>query len=962
MFLSKLLPTEGLYCVALLIPQQGKKPKWRHFFHARLQEAETRLSALNGAGNTVFIAQATFDAGKVEAAKEQNKAVPAGGAYVGLRTHANAHQLKNFFLDIDVGEKWPLKTRKAAVDELKKFVRETGLPFPAVVSSGHGFYAHWILAQAVPANQWKTIAQLLKKVVATYSPAIGGDSSKTSDPSTVLRPPGMTNRKYPDAERPVVLLRDVEPIEFLDFVNLLGEAAKRKKINREMILPPKAVDINADFYAGLGPTGPPSNADHVADKCAQVREVREAKGNVSEPLWYNTLGLVIHCEDGDAVAHEWSSGHPDYSPEETSRKIAQWRGTGIGPTTCAKFGELNPTGCIGCPSNGKIKSPIVLGKPEPKELAPVEEQCPPPDGFRRSPDGLYVAVDDQWVRFYDCDLYVDRLAYDQSLGYEVMTIKHSLPHEGHLECTIRSSMVNDPKALITLLGDNHIKIVGNRDKKFMVNYMEGYQSKLQRMRRMSHYLCQMGWATARDGKEMFVLGKKILHSDGSSEEASLAHNVPAAAGGYRTAGDLSEWVKATRVLNEPGMEPFAFALLAGGFGAPLLKFTGFDGAAISMVGQSGAGKTLLLMMIQSVWGAHQDLMMTKNDTDLSMISRLGVYNTLPLTIDEVTNMEAMKVSNLLYQITQGRERTRLGRDSKELSNLNRWNTLAVTSSNESLVDKLSSTKVDASAEINRVFEYYVNKHELFVEPLTTDLYWTITENFGHAGEKYAEWLVKNVKGLRADLDKIKTRIEAKAATQGGERFWSAIASVAIYGGLIAKRLGLIDFEIAPVMKWAEETIREMRTDKQELSGDSVTILAQFLDDHAGNRLIVKGSALSKQGCQVIEAPRGALYVRYEIDTQRMYISRPTLKTWLSKRFGSYTKLKRDLIEMKALVEANKMKNLGAGTWFSSASQATWEINVSCRRLGFTAQRLIETAEELAKLPALPGSGKIGGKE
>ena len=958
MFLTKLLPSEGLYCVAMALPTGG----FRHFFHERLGEAEARLNALNGAGNTVYIAQATFDPKKIEAAKAANSSLGEGEKRTGLRTQANALQLKNFFLDIDVGEKWPLKTKKDAVTELKKFVRETGLPMPSVVSSGNGLYAHWILEQAVPAGQWKTIAQLLKKVVAAYSPPLGGDSSRTSDSASVLRPPGTTNRKPGKPEKEVLLLNDVEPIEFLDFVNLLGEAAKKKKINREMILPPKTADINADFYAGLGPTGPPSNADRVADKCPQVREVRDARGNVSEPLWYNTIGLVVHCEAGEATAQEWSSGHPEYSPEETGRKIAQWLGTGIGPTTCAKFGELNPTGCIGCPSNGKIKSPIALGKPEPKKLALVEEQCPPPDGFRRSEDGLYVDLEGVWTRFYDQDLFVDRLAYDQSLGYEVMTIKHSLPHEGDLECTVRSSLVNDPKALITLLGDNHIKVVGNRDKKLMVNYMEGYQAKLQRMRRMSHYLCQMGWATARDGKEMFVLGKKILHADGSSEEASLAHNVPAAASGYRTAGSLSEWVKATRILNEPGMEPFAFALLAGGFGAPLMKFTGFDGAAISMVGQSGAGKTLLLMFIQSVWGAHQDLMMTKNDTDLSMISRLGVYNTLPLTIDEVTNMDAMKVSNLLYQITQGRERTRLGRDSKELNNLNRWNTLAVTSSNESLVDKLSSTKVDASAEINRVFEYFVSKHPLFVEPLTTELYWTITENYGHAGEKYAEWLVKNVKGLRADLDKIKTRIEAKAATQGGERFWSAIASVAIYGGLIAKKLGLIDFEIAPVMKWAEQAIQEMRVDKNELAGDSVTILAQFLDDHAGNRLIVKGSALSKQGCQVIEAPRGALYVRYEIDTQRMFISRPTLKTWLTKRYGSYTKLKRDLVEMKALVEANRSKNLGAGTWFSSASQATWDIDVSCRRLGFTAQRLIETAEELAKLPPLAGSGKIGGKE
>ena len=958
MFLSKLLPEEGLYCVAMALPKGG----FRHFFHDQLGEAKARLNALNNAGNTVYIAQATFDPSKIAEAKKANASLAEGEKRMGMRTQVNALKLKNFFLDIDVGEKWPLKTKKEAADELKKFVRETGLPFPSVVSSGNGLYAHWILEQAVPADQWKTIAQLLKKVVAAYSPPLGGDSSRTSDSASVLRPPGTTNRKPGKPEKDVVIIKDVAPVEFLDFVNRLGEAAKAKRVNREMILPPTPADVNADFYAGLSPTGPPSNAERVAEKCAQVREVRDARGDVSEPLWYNTLGLVIHCEDGEVTAHEWSSGHPEYSVAETSRKIAQWQGTGIGPTTCAKFGELNPTGCIGCPSNGKIKSPIVLGKPEPKAIVIVEEQCPPPDGFRRGEDGLYVEIEGRWVRFYDCDLYVDRLAYDQSLGYEVMTIKHTLPHEGDLECTVRSSLVNDPKALLTLLADNHIKVIGAKNKTYLVNYMEGYQSKLQRMRRMSHYLCQMGWASARDGKDMFVLGKKILHSDGTSEEASLAHNVPVAAGGYRTAGSLQEWVRATKILSAPGMEPFAFALLAGGFGAPLMKFTGFDGAAVSMVGPSGAGKTLMLMMIQSVWGAHQDLMMTKNDTDLSMISRLGVYNTLPLTIDEVTNMEAMKASNLLYQITQGRERTRLGRDSKEMNNLNRWNTLAVTSSNESLVDKLSATKTDATAEINRVFEYYVSKHELFVEPLTTELYWTITENFGHAGEVYAERLVKNVKRLRADLDKIKTRIEAKAATQGGERFWSAIASVAIYGGLIAKDLGLIDFEIAPVMRWAEKTIQEMRTDKQELASDSVAILAQFLDEHAGNRLIVKGSAHSKQGCQVIEAPRGALYVRYEIDTQRMYVSRPVLKTWLSKRYGSYTKLKRDLMEMKALVDANRTKNLGAGTWFSSASQATWDINVSCRRLGFAAQQLIETAEELAKLPALPGSGKIGGGE
>ena len=962
MFLSKLLPKEGLYCVALALPPPKKG--FKHFFYATIEQADARINALNNAGHTVYIAQATFDSKKIEEAQAHNKTVFNGAPRLGERTQVNAFQLKNFFLDIDIGEKWPLKTQLQAAEEIKKFILETGLPMPTIVCSGNGLYAHWIMSEAVSAPKWQVIAQLLKKVVAEYSPPLGGDASRTSDSASVLRPPGTTNRKPGRPESLVRIVAERPEVDFLEFVELLGVAAKKKKINRDMILAPKTADVNADFYAGLGPTGPPSDANKVADKCAQIGIVRNDKGNVPEPLWYNALGLIIHCENGEDVAQEWSSGYAEYSYSETAKKIKQWQGAGLGPTTCAKFGDLNPTGCIGCPSNGKIKSPIVLGKPEPKAIEPVDDQCPAPDGFRRGGDGLYVAIDDQWVRFYDQDLFVDRLAYDQSLGYEVMTVKHSLPYEGSLECTVRSSLVNDPKALMTVLADNHIKVVGARDKKFMVNYMEGYQAKLQRMRRMSLYLCQMGWATTRDGREMFVRGRTIHHQDGSTEEASLAQNVPEAANGYRTAGELSKWVEATRILNEPGMEPFAFALLAGGFGAPLMKFTGFEGALVSMTGESGAGKTLMLRFIQSVWGFHPDLMMLRGDTANSLLSRLGVYGNLPLTIDEVTNMEGMVVSDLAYQITQGREKVRLTRNSEEKRNINKWNTIAVTSSNDSLVDKLSSAKTDASAEINRVFEYQVNKHEAFTEPLTSNLYWTITQNFGRAGQEYAAWLTKNVKGIKADLDKVKLKIDEMAATKGDERFWSAVASVAIYGGLIARKLGLIEFDVVRIMRWAEKTITEMRRDKLDLTGDSVSILAQFLDEHAGNRIIVKGSPHSKAGCQVIEAPRGALHVRYEVDNQRLFFSRPVFKAWLTRKFGSYTKVKNDLTDMKALVNPNLMKTLGSGTWYSSAQQACWDINMNCRRLGFTAATLIETAEALAALPPLPGGGKIinGGGE
>jgi len=59
------------------------------------------------------------------------------------------------------------------------------------------------------------------------------------------------------------------------------------------------------------------------------------------------------------------------------------------------------------------------------------------------------------------------------------------------------------------------------------------------------------------------------------------------------------------------------------FGAPLLKFTGFDGAMVSMFGGSGAGKTLLMRWVQSIYGFHNDLLMLRDDTRNALVSRLG---------------------------------------------------------------------------------------------------------------------------------------------------------------------------------------------------------------------------------------------------------------------------------------------------------------------------------------------------
>ena len=112
-------------------------------------------------------------------------------------------------------------------------------------------------------------------------------------------------------------------------------------------------------------TYPDSDANMVADKCAQIGQFREYKGSAqTEPDWVNCLGVVGHCENGEAMAQAWSSGHEGYNESATDKKMT-YR-LRYGPTTCNQFRRTNPQGCGGCMQT--CNSPITLGRQDSKPM------------------------------------------------------------------------------------------------------------------------------------------------------------------------------------------------------------------------------------------------------------------------------------------------------------------------------------------------------------------------------------------------------------------------------------------------------------------------------------------------------------------------------------------------------------------------------------------------------------------
>src|SRR5689334_3909636 len=87
--------------------------------------------------------------------------------------------------------------------------------------------------------------------------------------------------------------------------------------------------------------------------------LRDKQGCLPEPRWYAALGVLAFCEDGDELAHEWSSGFEKYTERETQERLERTR-TLSGATTCERFHLLDAPTCEACPHWRKINSPIVL--------------------------------------------------------------------------------------------------------------------------------------------------------------------------------------------------------------------------------------------------------------------------------------------------------------------------------------------------------------------------------------------------------------------------------------------------------------------------------------------------------------------------------------------------------------------------------------------------------------------------
>jgi len=281
-------------------------------------------------------------------------------------------------------------------------------------------------------------------------------------------------------------------------------------------------------------------------------------------------------------------------------------------------------------------------------------------------------------------------------------------------------------------------------------------------------------------------------------------------------------------------------------------------------------------MANSVIGHPARLSAMWDDTLNAKFLRLGVMNNWCFTADEMTNTTPADFSTLAYGMSQGRGKDRVKSSANELRlNLTSWQCISLCSSNASFYEKMTSLKTSPDGEMMRLLEYKIDYSNAIDMALAKQMFdHQLMENYGHAGDIYAKWLVDNLEEAKNTALGIQAKIDKELKLTQRERFWSAVAASNITGGLIAKTCGLINWDMKAIYKWATQMILGLREEVKPPVNDVMAIIGDYINRHMQNIVVVNDDVDRRSNMPSLPQlePKGELIMRYEPDTKKMFLA------------------------------------------------------------------------------------------
>jgi hypothetical protein len=842
-FLAAVLPSSGVYCAA-----EFNTKKKEHVFVDSLDGLVTAADLFAAQNRDVYFALAAF--------KEAGK-----------RTADNARVIRSLFIDIDISEEKKYKTRTEGRDAYLEFMGTTGmhtLGEPIVVSSGGGFHVYWPFTEEVEIAQWKPVAENFKRLCKQEGFEI--DWNCTADAARVLRVPGTYNQKFDPPKHVKILKEGSGPFGFAALAEFIESKLKVKPVlapvfelsgqrptrtassialmqnNRTLFK-----NIIAKTQAGTG--------------CGQLAHyVEHAQEDGMEPLWRGLLSWAKHSDDADKACVWLTKQHP-YDIERMEQKLREIKG----PYGCLKLDSVNPGICPSCPHYGKITNALILGRevkvdntekeivlePQTQPIAPKSATItrpPPPRGFSYgAKNGVYRDKTEQDGQGNSTTTQVPVIPYDlfvvnilKSEGEHIVHLL-ALKPQGPQEVTLpQRAVVSRDETVKALAQQNVIASFGAGNDKNLFDYVRACVEDASFSRAAIDVPSSYGWQP----NDTFVFNERVF-SKGLPPQHIPMRGLINVNKATKPTGSLDNWCKIVNLLTKKQMYE-ALAMSLTGFAAPLMRFTGYDGITFHLGStESGTGKSLTLELAASVWGHPVKYRVSKNTSDVAMQQRLGLLHSMPLISDEITSKNRKDfewVAGFIFDVAegQGKERMESGAN-KERENTTYWKSIALLSSNTHVIDYLTGARRHSSeGELRRLLELTLNK-VIKWENGETETISLLRNNYGVAGEKWAQFLVDNMELCQQVLEDTRTQLKKEFKFTDDERYWLAGCSAKVASAILvgSKYAGIVDLPIEGIMSVLKGMVEKIRKVIKSNFRSAEDVLNAYIREYYGKFIVVK---------------------------------------------------------------------------------------------------------------------------
>lgn len=816
-----------------------------------------------------------------------------------LRTHNNVKRLQVFVVDIDCGEGKPYADWQEASVFAAELERLMTCNASLWVCSGYGLHLYWCLDAPVEAAEWQPVADRFKRALLA-SKVVEVDPTITADSARVMRPVRTTNKKRGKAAQVWVIGGSKERYALWEIEDAISMLENIPGVELPFELPagkPARRAINSDL--DYKPDFPKVSAHAVAKNCAQIAMFRDTGSAGNYPHWFAAVGTVKHSLEGEAIAHEWSAVDVDYSEAGTQLKLDS--SYQQGPAKCDTFQACNPSGCEGCRFAGRITTPLQAATMEPTPVpAPAEgdepELCAAPGDdkpLRVGADGaIYVrSTSGEWLPVWRHEFYTghgehlvkytndfeqhglfmategekgpfsvrinDNLLYpldmfDGETGAELRVATKCKTDRSFRVFNVPLALVNDGGSeLRKLFGAKRI-IISSGSQKTMSNMMTCAAQLLQGEKAVATFIEQFGWQT-KDGNASavmeagFAYGDHLYRNIGGKlvvQETTQSVKLRGLDSVARIAGDIGAWKKAVAQYNDRRwaalQTPILFALAA-----PIMRLMpALHGFLINyMSPESGVGKTSAVQVALAIYGNPNTMTMRGGNANQGGVTPHAIYHRLvhqgavPALVDEIGNMKASALSPLIHALANGKERERGVPDGSVIGGREWWMP-TFTTSNESLLEKLTEVKASAAAEHARAIEVRVPVVLQRADLEGRRAVEAVASNYGHAGYIWIPHVVEHAHEILAEVEREEATLGERYELHNAERFYQKMLSAYLVAFRHAKALGLVPFAEDVVEAYVGEMLEHMRHETSLNVRSALSVLVDCVQHYSTSALIL----------------------------------------------------------------------------------------------------------------------------